>query len=383
MTRPLYTKEEAAQQPQCREQDGHAGLWFDKFCNKWSVHGDAWTMKSQGDQNNPKLDWIKGITTNPVGNNQYIEQHALRLMRLLRRRDGRAAVFTSTSRFVTGLGRSHPIENGFTWHPTLGTPYLPGSSIKGLVGSWAKESGAHAETIQRLLGDCKQAGTICFLDAVPTMPVQLEADVMTPHYAGWSKEEPPGDWCSPTPIPFLVMAEQMSLLFGIIPRGTVEDADLDTVVGWLREALAQAGSGAKTTVGYGRFDPDDDKTHQWQGRLNDEDRQRRKEQARVEAQKSPEARWRFELEEQSEADILELVRLHLEKDPLPDPVERLAFARAVMLLHPDWVKQWRHGRLHDQQTRVGKRKLKDRAKLLDNAIRELSASPMGGGSQSQ
>ena len=33
---------------------------------------------------------------------------------------------------VTGMGNPHPLESGFTWHPTLGMPYLPGSAV-GLV----------------------------------------------------------------------------------------------------------------------------------------------------------------------------------------------------------------------------------------------------------
>ena len=29
---------------------------------------------------------------------------------------------------------------------------------------------------------------------------------MTPHFAGWTEQGPPGDWLSPTPIPFLTTA---------------------------------------------------------------------------------------------------------------------------------------------------------------------------------
>jgi CRISPR-associated protein Cmr6 len=36
------------------------------------------------------------------------------------------------------LGNPHPVEKGFLWHPTLGTPSLPGSGVKGLVRAWVE-----------------------------------------------------------------------------------------------------------------------------------------------------------------------------------------------------------------------------------------------------
>ena len=275
MTRPLHTG--AAERPGSRPTDGHAGLWFDKFCDRWRVEGTAWSMKSEkdGDGNSPKLEWINTVAGSKVGSAAQLDSYALRLMRLAEKRGGRFAVFTSESRFVTGLGRSHPVENGFAWHPTLGAPYLPGSSIKGTVRAWARidaNPSAPCETVKRLFGAPGNAGSICFLDAVPITPVRLDSDVMTPHYAGWSTDEPPGDWCSPTPIPFLVTAARTTLLFGIIPCRDVSHEDLDVVMSWLRSALAWSGGGAKTAVGYGRFATDDAATDALEQRLRDQER---------------------------------------------------------------------------------------------------------------
>ena len=232
-------------------------------------------MKSEkgDDGTGPKLAWIDTLTTGKAGMAGQIDECVSRLMRLIDRRGGRFAVFAAESRFVTGLGRSHPVENGFAWHPTLGTPYLPGSSVKGLVRAWAKldtDPSPPCETVERLLGDRGAAGGISFLDAVPIAPVQLEADVMTPHYAGWTSTEPPGDWCSPVPIPFLVAAAGTSFLFGVIPCRADTD-DLSAVMSWLCSALAWNGAGAKTAVGYGRFGRSDDKTAALKQRLRDED----------------------------------------------------------------------------------------------------------------
>ena len=256
MTRPLHTG--AAKLPGSRPTDGHAGLWYDKFCDRWRGEDDSWSMSSgkDGDGNNPKLEWINTVAGGKVGSAAQLDSYALRLMRLADKCGGRFAVFITESRFVAGLSGSHPVENGFAWHPTLGTPYLPGSSIKGAVGAWARLDAsppASCETVKRLFGDTASAGGVCFLDAVPIAPVQLESDVMTPHYAGWSTGDPPGDWRSPTPIPFLVTAAGAALLFGIVPCGDVSDEDLDVVRSWLWSALEWSGGGAKTAVGYGRF----------------------------------------------------------------------------------------------------------------------------------
>ena len=268
MTRPLPKLEPPS--PNARLRDGHAGLWFDKFCDRWRVQDRTWSMKSG---KGSKLEWIDTLTTGKVGTAGQIEECASRLVRLIDRRGGRFAVCATESRFVTGLGRSHPVENGFAWHPTLGTPYLPGSSIKGLVRAWARldaDPSPSRETVERLLGDFGTAGGISFLDAVPIEPVQLEADVMTPHYAGWTTKEPPGDWCSPVPIPFLVTAAKTRFLFGVVPCRADTD-DLSAVMSWLCSALAWNGAGAKTAVGYGRFGMDDEKTADLKQRLRDED----------------------------------------------------------------------------------------------------------------
>ena len=267
MTLPLYQTDA----PPCRGAHGHAGLWYDKFCNEWRIERSTWTLQDR------KGAWIRTLTNEAVGCSEQIEESALRLAAMIDAGRGCWDVFTTDSRFVTGLGRSHPVENGFAWHSTLGTPYLPGSSVKGLVRAWAKLDAdpiPDCEALARLLGAPSRAGSIFFLDAVPTTPVLLEADVMTPHYAGWSKDQPPGDWRSPVPIPFLVTARETSFLFGLMPRRTVSANDLAAACEWLRSALAWAGAGAKTAVGYGRFRQDAGKTQDLRQRLRGRNRVR-------------------------------------------------------------------------------------------------------------
>lgn len=73
------------------------------------------------------------------------------------------------------------MENGFAWHPTPGTPYLPGSSVKGNHPRLGATTGEDRQGVTRLLGGPGRAGPVAFLDAVPTTAVTLEADVLTPH----------------------------------------------------------------------------------------------------------------------------------------------------------------------------------------------------------
>jgi len=45
----------------------------------------------------------------------------------------------STAPFVTGMGMEHPLENGFAFLDPYGVPYLPGSSVKGVLRRAAEE----------------------------------------------------------------------------------------------------------------------------------------------------------------------------------------------------------------------------------------------------
>lgn len=234
----------------------HAGLWFDKFCNTWKEsHSDLC-----------KLSWIQTVTSEPVGDRDQIQEQVQRMRNLIESKHGRCFVFETISRFVTGLGRSHPVENGFAWHATLGTPYLPGSSIKGLVKSWVG---------QEIEG-------ICFLDALPLRTVQLEADIMTPHYANWSENDRPGDWRSPTPIPFLTTAKGTKFIFGAVPQRKTTAHELEKLDKWLDAALSDVGAGAKTAVGYGRFKRDQPQEEKWQAERH-EILEQRKEAERLHA----------------------------------------------------------------------------------------------------
>lgn len=263
MVRPLYRDTSPGFDP----AKSHAGLWYDKFCDQWMGQWSAPEVK--------KSDWISTVANgHPVGDDAVLNDFARRQQNLVEATKGKCLALQTESRFVTGLGREHPVENGFAWHPTLGTPYLPGSSIKGLLRAWAslwwanekegRERDEQKALIHAILGrgearaDEGAVGAIVIFDALPLQPVVLEADVMTPHYDDYyQKGLAPGDWISPVPIPFLVVAEGTQFQFAFAPRSSAGREYLSTVEAWLNDALRWLGAGAKTAVGYGRFgEPD-------------------------------------------------------------------------------------------------------------------------------
>jgi hypothetical protein len=206
--------------------------------------------------------------------------------------------------------------------------------------------------------------------------VQLEADVMTPHYAGWTPDPPPGppgDWREPVPVPFLTVARHTSFIFSVLPRG-IERGELAKVFHRLRDALSLAGAGAKTAVGYGRFAHDAVRTRTLDDDIERARTERAATQRRARLAGTPEGRWLNLVEGKAEHEVLDLVRVHLEKAPLADPVERRAFARAVSTT--PYLALWRRGERQDKQrVRDSGDKLKRRARLVDDASSDADPAP--------
>jgi CRISPR-associated protein Cmr6 len=258
-SRPLHDAATAA----ARRPEGNAGLWYDKFCDRWR---SDWTgFAGEGG----KRDWIEQIanigtsaSSKKVGHSALLTEAAARVARLVGAREGSSFQLSTAWRFVTGLGRSHPVENGFAWHHALGTPYIAGSGLKGLARAYARDwEGLSGDGLHRIFGpkseDGLAIGSVVFLDALPAEPVALDADVMTPHYGPWYESgKIPGDWHSPIPIPFLAVAPDQTFSFAVLPREPSKQQDRDdciTAARLLKEALETLGAGAKTAAGYGQF----------------------------------------------------------------------------------------------------------------------------------
>ncbi|MDX2305780.1 MAG: type III-B CRISPR module RAMP protein Cmr6 [Microscillaceae bacterium] len=191
-------------------------------------------------------------------------------------------------RFIIGLGGASIYETGITLHHIYGIPYIPATSIKGVVRSWylldkyhdkkaemegyaiqdeefckvfgcAKDLKINGKPFESILKgkDGRSAefeGNIIFFDAFPLTAPKLKLDIMTPHYQPYyddkKGEKPPADYYSPNPIPFLTIENtKFRMYFGV--KKEKDKALVETTHTWLKKALLQRGIGAKTAVGYG------------------------------------------------------------------------------------------------------------------------------------
>lgn len=191
----------------------------------------------------------------------------------------------TTSPFITGLGSGHPTETGMVLDRNLGVPYIPASSIKGvmrlshainLVEKLNKEKSKHDISIDdndselvRYFGtaDTKQEkqyrGQLVFLDAYPVRDVPLKVDIMNPHYTKYynGENKQPVETESPVPIKFLTVKEGTEFVFHCVfmPLELNDKCNADEIYSMFTTAFEKVGFGGKTSIGYGRFARNDKK----------------------------------------------------------------------------------------------------------------------------
>lgn len=229
----------------------HAGLWLERYLRDPDGEG-------------AKQKHIAGALSSihpPEGYAAHVAQWRQGLATL--------APFTAmrdvaaNGRLVVGLGGESVLETAITLHRTWGTPYLPGSALKGLTAryaaraledeAWRKSDGA---SYRAMFGVQESAGHVVFHDAlwVPSKGdggLPLDLDVMTVHHPDYYQQgaAPPADWDNPNPVPF-VTARGTYLLAVTGPEPWAKAA-----MEILLLALAEEGVGAKTAAGYGRMRP--------------------------------------------------------------------------------------------------------------------------------
>jgi CRISPR-associated protein Cmr6 len=192
--------------------------------------------------------------------------------------------FHLTGRMIVGLGSFNVLETGLTLNPLYGTPFIPGSALKGLAahycsvvwgldadsgfkgperdakGNITNPSGKHYDF---LFGSTEDAGFLTFHDAWITpesLPNSLIQDVMTPHHGDYytgngGKRGAPSDFDDPNPVTFLSVCGSFDIHINC------DGEDGEQRRGWeklavdlLTQALADWGIGGKTSGGYGRME---------------------------------------------------------------------------------------------------------------------------------
>lgn len=245
--RPLYLQAQHVSQTAERNM----GLWFQKWASHWKQDNNKyWEISKRG--------WVNEIGKKRVGSPQLLKYYQQRMNQYVQRQRGYTQVFRNVEPFVTGLGLPHPVENGMVWHHLLGVPYIPGSSLKGMLRAWLETwMDLDSATITDLLGSPHQVGKIIFMDMIPIHPVQLRADIMTPHFQAYYSNPLgcPNESDHPIPIPFVTVSAHQKFVLSIVPKVEIEDDLWRQLISWFEDALIIEGIGAKTAVGYGRFQP--------------------------------------------------------------------------------------------------------------------------------
>ena len=178
------------------------------------------------------------------------------------------------SRLLIGIGLPHPTENGFLFHPTLGVPYVPGTALKQVAQDYAEDEKGwtvdHPDRLRLFGSPDRGMGSVAFLDALPLTPVTLTAEQITNHYSGYYQwtapdgvsQRPdtklPADWYEPIPVTMLALdasfAKPQPFRFALRRLRGTDESDVETAENLLINGLAIYGVGARTTVGFGRFE---------------------------------------------------------------------------------------------------------------------------------
>jgi CRISPR-associated protein Cmr6 len=224
------------------QADTHAGLWLDKYL--------------KDDSDDAKKDLVKAIAQTihlPVPYKPFYNRWKL----LLEQGGAVCREAKTLGRLAINLGSETTLETSIALHHTYGTPYIPGSALKGLASHYAlnyldaKNWGRDTQAFRNIFGDMTSAGYVNFFDAlyVPGKGQPLWPDVITVHHPDYYQtgQTPPADWDNPIPIPFLTASG--SFLIALSGPADWVNAAYD-ILGY---ALESEGIGAKTSSGYGRM----------------------------------------------------------------------------------------------------------------------------------
>ncbi|MBE2924930.1 type III-B CRISPR module RAMP protein Cmr6 [Anoxybacillus sp. FSL W8-0703] len=171
---------------------------------------------------------------------------------------------TPVGKMVHGLGAGHVRETSLTIHPTYGIPYIPASSLKGVVRQWWIEAygeGKEAAIEQSneataIFGTQQRRGCVQFYDVYLVNGLQLVPEVMTVHMKKYYETKGmPTDDQSPTPVSFFtVKVTDVDIYLSCLHREHQQaEKLLKKATEWTMRALEELGIGSKTSSGYGYF----------------------------------------------------------------------------------------------------------------------------------
>ncbi len=255
--------------------EANAGLVWERYLPLWS--GDdrrpqrkVGDEKGGGNATKQALDrFVAGRkgAEKPLGlalRDQAARQR--RALDLLAQRSGKVSAVIEVrtlARFATGLGADHPTENGFSFDPASGLPFLPGSALKGLCRRAAGLEGRDDHTCKTWFGpeditasSKATQGEVAFFDAFPVQWPRLAVDIVNSHHSAYyrtqteksdRKRTPPTETENPVPVYFLTVDKGAVFSIPLLAPAAHADAVAEALLSGLR----WLGLGAKTAVGYG------------------------------------------------------------------------------------------------------------------------------------
>jgi len=261
---------------------GNFGLWFNKFVelderNNFKVPTRA--VNEYKDKYKEIVSYLKDFLLF-----KHINQY-LFCQSFSSRYETLVFVADLKSPLIVGIGETHPSEVSMIFDHNLGIPYVPASSIKGVVrfaymlelldkgidenklkqdkeGSLyidEEEEWTNVPDIFGTGGDDAKRGKVIFLDSYPLEVPHLHIDIMNPHYGPYYTDEghktPPADYHQPNPIKFLTVAKGSKFIFRVLIDKTHNKYDelKSKTIKALKRAITEEGVGAKTSLGYGLF----------------------------------------------------------------------------------------------------------------------------------
>jgi len=252
------------------QSDTHAGLWLDKYL-KDDNKGDD----NQKSAKSVLIDEVMSLKV-PGVYESFFKRWKEALVQIC---GAECREAKTLGRLAVNLGAEGVLETSIALHHTYGTPFIPGSALKGLATHYVlnyqdKAEWGRDKAFKTLFGDTESAGYVTFYDAlyVPDSGKALVPDVITVHHPDYYQtgQTPPADWDSPTPIPFITASGSFLIALSgpaevkaeaeAILCGGQDTVALSGTPGWvtaafeiLELALEREGIGAKTSSGYGRM----------------------------------------------------------------------------------------------------------------------------------
>ncbi|MBW1973517.1 MAG: type III-B CRISPR module RAMP protein Cmr6 [Deltaproteobacteria bacterium] len=250
-------------------------LYFNKWV-KWPKTEESWSFKFNEKKEKKiknkegKKEFFEDFRKHYEKSKTFIKDYLdlfqnrnLKLIETLKNRgyETKRVLLKNSTRLICGLGGEHPTETSITLHRFLGIPYIPSTSIKGMLRASVETLIPNEQDkINMLFGlhenNQDKRGVLILFDAFPIGVPSLEIDIMNPHYSKWYSNEGlwPSDDLDPTPIFFLTVAPGTTFNFNMVLPPNNDIFLIDEAEKYLIQGLSIFGIGAKTRVNYGYFE---------------------------------------------------------------------------------------------------------------------------------